>query len=364
MNASAMTRRTPHSPAALSAVLALALLAVPAAARQREASFLRGVDRGSAWAYGPLVQVANEGFDILQWSSQDPRIDHLTFRVDARNVTSNLGDPFHAVRDYGASDFVTHELLPLGFTDETGQWIPNYTLHLVGGGIAHASLREWFDDRGVEHAWAWASGVFLAQSFLNEMMENGGRRGNNVDAVADVYVFNPAAVALFSNAHVRRFFANTLNASIWGLQPTLLLSDGTIRNAGQYVALKWRVPGTRVYLFQQMGLGSLTGVSVSFAGEYHATVAAGYRTWRATTVDEFRGLKAVESAPMAGFFLDYRHSLLASVLVADLPAERVRVNVYPGVLGHRWAPGFWAVAGDGGAASFGLTTRIGLGAGW
>lgn len=333
-------------------------------AQARQPSFLRDADRGSAAVYNPLVQVTNEGFDILQWVNHERRLGHIPFERDASTVLDNLGHPFRAIRDFGTRDFVTHELLPLGLDDESGQWIPNYTLHLIGGGIAHSALTEWFTKQGVEHPWAWSTGVFMGQSLLNEMMENNGRGGMNVDAIADVFVFNPAAVALFSSERVRKFFATSLNASIWGLQPTFTPRDGSVRNTGQYYALKWRLPRTRnLYLFQQFGLGSLTGLSAAAGRGYHVTLAVGYRTYRDAFVDEVRGLKTVDSAPVLGFFLDEGHSLLASVLVSDIPDELLYVNLYPGLIPGRFAPGLWVVVADDGTPTVGIVTRWGLGIG-
>lgn len=104
--------------------------------------------------------------------------------------------------------------------------------------------------------------------------------------------------------------------------------------------------------------------SAAQAGDgYHVTLAVGYRTWRDEYVDEVRGLKTVESAPVLGMFVDQRHSLLASILVSDIPGQLPNLNLYPGLIPGRFAPGNWAVVADDGTPTVGIISRWGLGIG-
>ena len=53
--------------------------------------------------------------------------------------------PFSAISADGWSRFTREEPLPLGYTSDTARWGPNYTLHLIGGGMTYTALREWFE---------------------------------------------------------------------------------------------------------------------------------------------------------------------------------------------------------------------------
>ena len=67
--------------------------------------------------------------------------------VDVRNVVKNVANPFTAIRydgDHGWATFLSTEVFPLSYGRNTARWVPNYSLHLLGGGETYAWMREWF----------------------------------------------------------------------------------------------------------------------------------------------------------------------------------------------------------------------------
>ncbi len=83
---------------------------------------------------------------------------------------------------------------------------------------------------------------------LNEIVENNRYRGVNVDPIADMLIFNPLGVMLFSSDRVARFFSETLHLRNGSFFPTINPALGTLENNGQNFAIKIRLgdgrPGT------------------------------------------------------------------------------------------------------------------------
>ena len=93
--------------------------------------------------------------------------------------------------------------LPLSFTPDTAYWVPNYTLHLIGGGMTFRALTEWFEDQRFPLAWLWSGAIMLGSAFVNETLENKRNTGCNTDAIADVYFFDIGGRVEQTRAFVR-----------------------------------------------------------------------------------------------------------------------------------------------------------------
>ena len=92
--------------------------------------------------------------------------------------------------------------------------------------------------------------------------ENGYSTGDNVDPIADIYVFDIGRIILFSFDNVNRFFSRTLNLADWSLQPSISVFNGTLRNNGQYFSIKWKFPSSaHWHLFYYFRLDGVLGTS-------------------------------------------------------------------------------------------------------
>jgi hypothetical protein len=304
--------------------------------------FYKGYDYGSQSLYSPLYLLLNRGYDELQLRPGKRNILGQNYLLNARNVIDNVTSPFKAISGEGWQRFMRQEILPLSFTATTARWVPNYTLHLLGGGSSYTALREWYEDHDAPSAIAkiFSVATLFTAALINETLENNDIVGRNTDCLADLYVFDVAGVLLFSIDEVNHFFTHTMILSDWSLQPAVMLPSGQLQNAGNYYSLKFPLPFYRdLRLFAYGGYSSLAGLSWKFDRQHSVTVAAGGR------VDYFDNSSTVEVAnivqmrPSGAIFLDRNESLLASVQVSDAKDYFLQMNVYPNAIVHT-DPGF------------------------
>ena len=162
--------------------IALALNGVAVA---KEYYFYTGLDYGSQGSYNPLSVILNGGFDIFQ-----TRTDHEVFRYPYKtafsNVFDNLGHADAVVKNYGGRNFFSEQIFPLTTDMKKWAWWPNYSLHLIGGGVEWAMLHEFFTYHNIPVPWLWGTLTYWSYHFLNEAVENGKYQGKSVDSIADI----------------------------------------------------------------------------------------------------------------------------------------------------------------------------------
>ena len=139
--------------------------------------FYKGYDYGSQALESPLWVFMNRGFDVLQdqTGSRGRDIFAQGYQVDAKNVAKNLLNPFPAIKARGWGRFLREEIFPLSYTQSTARWVPNYGLHLVGGGTTYVALSEWFEANHVPAPGFFSASTLLASAFLNETLEDSFR---------------------------------------------------------------------------------------------------------------------------------------------------------------------------------------------
>lgn len=350
----------------------MASLLIPAASRadeKPEAFFDKGRDYGVESLYSPLWGMVNRGFDTFQLRvDREPVVSIL----DTKNVLDNLADPLTPIRysgDDGWGTFLKTEVLPLSYTQGTARWLPNYGLHLLGGGQTYAWMREWFIARDAPELAAsiFAGAALMTGAIVNESIENKGVVGFNTDAIADIYIFDLGGIALFSFEGVRRFFGKTLELRDWSLQPATTYPRGHLHNVGNYYSLKVPVPFVpRLSVFAYGGVATLGGLSYRIDRELSISVAAGAR------IDKFdnsggiaRVLNVVTFKPSAAVFVDRNGSLLAALQVSDIIDYALSLNLYPNALVHT-QPGLgaWMVMGQDGKWLTGLSFTHAFGVGF
>jgi hypothetical protein len=327
-----MTRSAPHVLLASCACLALAATAVAQTeeARPAERYFYRGLDYGSDAAFNPASEVINGAFGILQISNHWVPLDQIDWRQGFDVTWESLTHPRRTVEAYGYQAFATNELVPgeLGWSDL--QWVPNYCLHLIGGGARHRGFFEWYDAHDFPAPTAWAWGTTIAHAFAVEAVEHYDKTQPTVDPVADMYLFDPLGALLFTSDRVSRFFSHTLNMGIWSGQPVYNPVANTFENAGENYGLHFFLGDThRVGLFSYWGMSHLVGVTVRGGELFDWSVGVGGVADE--LVENGRGSIYARIKLDAGVFVHRNRSLLASLHVSQAWAQQLRFTVYPGV---------------------------------
>ena len=334
-----------------------------------EAYYYKGYDYGSQALYDPLYLLVNRGFDVLQVQVLNRSIFTQRWLPNMTNIGRNVLNPIRPISSDGWGKWLREEIFPLSWTSTTARWVPNYGLHLIGGGVSYRELREWFvanDAPGITPQLFSIATLYTA-ALLNESLENKGVVGTNTDALADLLVFDVAGILLFSSDAVARFFSETVTVSDWSLQPSFTLPRGDLHNVGNYYSAKYKLPFyERLRLFGYMGFASMGGLSFLLGDGYSLSAAAGAKVGSFDNSSQTQVENVVLLRPAGALFLDRRESLLASVQVADVPDYFVHVNVYPNAIpGVNPGFGLWGVVGKDGRFIAGVSLRhlFGMGAG-
>src|SRR5450755_4826082 len=332
-----------------------------------EPYFYKGYDYGSQALYSPLWVFLNRGYDVLQDRAGSRSIFQQEYQHNGETVGKTLLDPIPAIAHRGYGRFFREEIFPLSYTRTSARWVPNYTLHLIGGGTTYTALSEWYEAHGVPGPHWFSAGTLLASAFLNETLENKGVVGYNTDAIADFFFFDIGGILLFSFDWPKVLFSQYIIVSDWSLQPAFTYPDFFLHNQGNYFAVKFPIPYfNALRLFASIGLGTLGGLSYKFDREYSVSAGVGNLATRLVPTSTTNADNDVVFAKAAGIFLDRNDSLLACLRVTDVPDYTFDFNLYPNSFGVPGL-GLWSVAGRNGhfifGASFSHTMGLGFGIG-
>lgn len=292
--------------------------------------FYDRLDYGSAGLTGPLRLITNGGFGILQMENRSNQLEDIPWRSAWKNLWRTLGSPIEAIEDQGWGEFLANEVLPFSTGKNEAQYWPNYTNHLLGGGMSYRMMREWYRAHGFRHERSWALTTIAAYHLLNETVEMNDKTTLRSDPVADMYIFNVASVLLFESDRVSRFFGRTLNMSDWSYQPLYDPWRGTIANQGQNYMIRLRLgQATPWYLFYHWGNSGELGASRHLGDGRHLSVGVGLVAKNLRDIDGFS--ETADLTTSFGVFYDRHCSLLASLLYAKTKDNRWRLNLYPGL---------------------------------
>lgn len=323
--------------------------------------FLRGTDVGSMSTVAPWNLVINGAFDIIQLDGKDRRILKKPYGIGFRNVWDNVTQPGDVIQRIGFWKWMRTEVLPLDVSTEGAQWLPNYQLHLLGGGMSWKLYEEWYRSHGVDGAGWWSAATVMTMHVLNEVVENEDYVGPNSDPIADLLIFDWLGIVLFMNDDVSEFFGRTLNMRDWSAMPMITFPNIELRHNGLNYALQWDIPGTeRWHLFYYMGMSNMAGVGYRYDNHHRLTVAAGARGRTLREINPEVRLFTLNLVPTAGIFLDRNRSLLASLAVSPQHDQTAVLQLYPGLIGEdifppALRPGFWAMIGSGGTWGIGCS---------
>jgi hypothetical protein len=350
----------------VSAFLTLALSR--GAAQDQPYYFYKGRTFGSEATFNPAVKLLQGGFYILDSDNRSNNPFTIKYEAGLSNVTWNLVHPFNAIADYGWGRFLATEILP-NPNRRTAQWVPNYFGHILGEGMTFRATEEWFRYHGHRHPRRLALATTVVQAMLNEVVENGGYRGTNVDPIADLYVFNPLGILLFQSEKVAAFFSGTLHMAYWPRQLVLDPVSGTFENVGHDFIFKYALSDSgRVSLFGSYGTHSLAGLTFRRSPRHSLSVGAGVMAKELVDAEPGRPSRSLTATivPAVGIFYDRDNSLLFCVVVAPRKDDKMSLNIYPGALSVGGiSPGLVLAVGGARGLSFGLTlpgVPVGLGA--
>ena len=299
--------------------------------------FDHDVDYGSDSEFNPVQATVHLSFDILRNASYQDNPFELAYGTGFENVVHNLAHPFDAIeKSGGTAEFIGREVFPIkGLSSNYGQWIPNYTLHVLGEGMIYRKLWSWYAARGVPAPWLFGLLNTAAAQFLNEIAENSTFRGANGDPVADIWIFNPIGYALFSIDPVARFFSTTVRINFWPHQAILDLAHSKLMGAGGNYSFKIPLPWTDLELFYYTGVNGLFGLSIPLPRGDSLSVAAGTNlyTMRATYTAQGGRIILPDDLEVAlAAFWDRNQSLMGSVQLIGPKHVTALANVYPGLM--------------------------------
>jgi len=312
------------------------------AAPEQPYFFYRGYDYGSEALVHPLRLIINGGYGVLQLENRDNRVWHIDYRNGTSNLWKNLKDPGAAIRVGGWKDFLEREVLPISINVKSAQYYPNYTQHLIGGGMSYRLMSEWYRYHGFSHPQAWSVATLSFYHVLNEVVENDTYVGYTTDPIADLYIFDPLSMLLFSSDGVCGFFSRTLHMADWSYQPSYDPYHHTLENNGQNFALKYDLPGLEHWsLFNHFGTHSELGLAYTKANGDCFSFGLGLKAGQQVESGS-PGVKTVTLAPAMGLFYDRNNSLMAALILARTKDYSVRLNLYPGLIQvGSLAPGFF-----------------------
>lgn len=293
--------------------------------------FYKGYDYGSQSLIHPLRLIINGGFGIMQVGSRHNKPGKIMYGRGARNVSRNLLNPLWSISVNGFPDFFLREVFPVSVKKGNAQYWPNYMNHLLGGGMSFRMMTEYYRFHEVSHPTAWAGVTIFAYHFLNEVVENDGYEGPTTDPVADMWLFNPAGIILFSHDGIARFFSRTLHMSDWSFQPIWLPDTHELVNNGQNYMIKYNLNQRgSTALFYHWGAHAELGLSFTRPDGQSISAGLGFVAKNLFKIDQIS--KTVDLAVSGGVFYDRNNSLLASLLFARTKDDRYRINLYPGLI--------------------------------
>ena len=297
--------------------------------------FYSGKDYGSESLVNPLTLILQGSFGILQLENRSKNPFDVPYESSWRNVWDNLTHPLRAIKDYGVRNFLLEQVVPFSVNTHQSYYWPNYTLHLIGGGMSYRMMHEWYEQHHYPGAAYWSLVTLGAYHLLNEVVENNNFQGNNVDPVADCFIFNPLGILLFSHDRIARFFSETLNLSDWSYQIGYDPVRRVLLNNGQNFMMRWRIPKSeRWHLFYHFGNHGEMGFSFRRNGTDYWSVAAGFSSSRLFDAKNRQGILELTTQLVGsiGFFYDRDKSLLFSIQYVQKEQNALRINIYPGLV--------------------------------
>ena len=299
---------------------------------------------GSVVSYNPLSLYLNTAFDTAQIPSS---FSQEKFFSRHGKLFNRLKSPAARIEEEGGwGRFFREEFFGVPS-------IPNWTLHIVGGGYDCRYLSEWYAERGLPTPYLLAFLTTYLADVGNEALETSAANVRATDHIADLFFFDPVGKVLFLNDDVAGFFQNQLQMRAWPLQPMVNVNDWRIQNAGANWIFRPKWFGDVWRPFLHMGVLVLAGASHRITPSDSLSLGVGMVP---TDPRKFKG------DVVAGLYWDRDDSLLTSLTINGTSDLAFRVNVYPGVVRFQnWHIGVFAGYSKTSQALLGLNVSLPVG---
>lgn len=332
-----------------------------AQAQEKTGYFYQGLPYGSEATFNPLSVMLNGGFDELQIYGVSNNFRDIPWEQGNEFLLKNLRDPLKQIRGYGWELFLRNEVFPASLNRLHMQYFPNYTLHLLGGGMTYRKLEEWY--RFHEYPVPPLLSILTTMSYhyLNELIETRNYAGINVDPIADLFIFDPLGILLFSFDGVSEFCSTTLSLNDWSNQPAFSFAPFGVRNTGQNFVMKYPLSSSgNTSLFYHFGAFGLVGLSLKTSDEESVSFGLGIASKSVYTYDVNHDFvaQAIHTGPIGGVYFDRKNSLLASLVVTDSFHDLIRIQCFPGLIPWGFSPGIFFSLGQQSQFTVGVTASF------
>ena len=329
--------------------------------QEKKYIFYRPLDYGSEAMFNPIGVLMNGGLDVLQSYNSSTRADAILWNTQATSVWRSVTSPAYYISLYGWNKFLRQEVIPTSLDIAKAQWVPNYALHFICGGMEYRKLSEWYDYHGYPLPFVFGAATAMSYHFINELVENGPDIHGNTDAIADFCIFDPLGIVFFSFDGIAEYFSSEFGLNDWSPQPSLSFRPLSFRDFGHNFVMRYPITESKhTSAFLYLGKSTLLGLSVKTDYENAVSFGAGATQTGVWVVDETNGIgtNSIHVGAACGLFYDRNNSLLASLLISEFYLERIRLNIYPGVFAASpYSPGFFFTIGDRGTYSVGITMQ-------
>lgn len=252
------------------------------------------------------------------------------------------------------------------FVDEwtTARAIPNYTLHIIGGGYDFRMIAEWYRFNNVPASYFFSFITCYAAHISNEVLESSNKNLTPHDHIADLLFFDWVGKLLFLSNDVAQFFHGTLQMRNWMGQPMFDVRKTRIYNASCNYVLRPFIYRDMVRFFFFMGYHYLGGFGFKVNDTDFITFSAGVAVISGFDPNNDSFKESVKKfRPSGGIFYDRNGNLLASLIVNGTENFKFRFNFYPDLMHIEHINfGFFFGLDDYNRVSIGITmyTLIGL----
>lgn len=283
--------------------------------------FYEPQDIGSQSLFNPLSSFLSYTLDSVQIKRSFGTRDYSD---NIAIVEENLKHPGHRIEEDGGKRFINAEVIPVDLDNlsDSKAMLPNYGLHLFGGGMLYRKNAEWFAAHDMPFPYFTSAVLSMVTEILAEGIEK--PTTDSTDEIADVYLFRPLGIWLFSDDKRARWIKENLDPVDW---PHLMMYDvraDELLNAGiSYVIRPRWFAGENTRLFGYLGISNLFGLSHRLASGDDFSWGVGVST---------ESIEPTQLRASAGFFYDRNNSLLGSLILGGTESLALRANVYPGVL--------------------------------
>lgn len=279
---------------------------------------------GSEAFYNPLNLSVSYFLDTVQLSQN---FDTDDFSNRWHTVKDDLSHPYKAIKEEGGfKRFINRQIFPVdnNYSNESFALIPNYFLHLLGGGMVYRKDLEYFREHAYRYPKLLSATLAMTAELIQEVVEKKSTTAD--DEVADILLFRPIGILLFSNDTIADFVDTHLSPAIWPHLNIYDIKNKKAHNTGINYVIRPRILDFgKIRFFSFIGLNNLLGLSHRIKNDSYFSWAAGLATKK---IDLDLDM-AAELRPSCGFFYDKNNSLLWSLIINGTENLKLRVNIYP-----------------------------------